>query len=80
VWITLRRDQDALNVSVQDDGRGFDLEAVQAELKSRGIDPDSGMHGRVKVLQGVLSVESAVGQGTTIRLVSPLIPNLATGS
>lgn len=71
VWIAVRRRQDALEVSVKDDGRGFDLAAVQADLRSRD---------RFESIQGDLSVESAVGKGTTVRLVSPLTPNLAAAS
>jgi nitrate/nitrite-specific signal transduction histidine kinase len=78
VWIALFLRQDSLEVSVRDDGQGFDLEAVRSESKSHGIDPEGAMRGRAEALQGALTVESAVGKGTTMRLVSPLTPNLAT--
>ncbi len=77
IWIALLCRQDALEVSVRDDGVGFDLEAMRARAKSRGVDPESDMRGRAEALQGTLTVESAVGKGTTVRLLSPLTPNLA---
>ena len=80
VWIALFLRQDTLEVSIRDDGLGFDLEAARSESRLRGIDPEGGMRGRAEALQGALTVESAVGKGTTVRLVSPLTPNLAAAS
>jgi len=62
-WVTARRDDGALAVEIQDDGRG-------------GADPEggSGLRGltdRVRALDGALSVASAPGQGTLVRAVLP---------
>jgi signal transduction histidine kinase len=78
VWIVLSRRQDILEVSVRDDGRGFDLEAVRSGARSRSTGAEGGAHDRTESLQGTFTVESAIGQGTTVRLVSPLAPNLVT--
>lgn len=82
LWITVRRQEDALGasmleVNVQDDGRGFDLEQVAAKERARGRDPVSDMRSRVDAIQGDLSIESAAGKGTTVRITAPLAFNLA---
>lgn len=78
VWIAVRCRQDTLEVSVRDDGRGFDTDAVEADSGSRESKQESRMFSRAKTVQGKLSVQSAVGKGTTVRLVAPVAPNLAT--
>ena len=64
--IALRVDASSLELSVQDDGKGFDAEAV----------PDGrhglrGMYERAELVGGAVDVESAPGEGTTVRLVAP---------
>jgi two-component system sensor histidine kinase UhpB len=56
----------ALQVSVQDDGRGFDPAAPQ---RGFGL---MGMRERVKVLDGVCRVDSAPSRGTRISVRIPL--------
>lgn len=63
--VTLRVD-DAVNLEIRDDGRGFDF--ANAE---RGF----GLHGmeeRVAALQGTIDVTSATGSGTTVSVRLPL--------
>jgi len=53
-----------LQLRVRDDGKGFDVEATRADYhKSLGL---SGMEERCRFSHGVLSIESAPGQGTTV--------------
>jgi signal transduction histidine kinase len=80
VWITVHRQEDMLEVSVRDDGRGFDLEAVKARYREQGLDPAGDMRARVEAIQGELAIHSAAGQGTTIRVTAPLSVNLAAGA
>ncbi len=61
------RDHD-LVLEVRDDGQGFDLE-VESQKKSFGL---LGMRERAIALGGHLHIDSAVGQGTVIRLSIPL--------
>jgi signal transduction histidine kinase len=61
--VTLREAGGALEVTVRDDGRGFDTrEARQGGLGLLGIEE------RVRELGGTLRIESAPGQGSTLRV------------
>ncbi len=72
VQIALTQEGESLVLMVQDDGCGFDL----ADMKARALSGSSmgvlGMHERAALIGGVLSIESAPGQGTTVRLRCPL--------
>ncbi|MFO0875876.1 MAG: PAS domain S-box protein [Gemmataceae bacterium] len=63
-----------LGIIIEDDGVGFDLEAMR-----HGQDPNkhlglSGMRERADLLGGTMTIESSPGQGTTIRVRLPLKP------
>jgi signal transduction histidine kinase len=58
-----------LYVQVTDEGRGFDVAAVLASATSSGL---PGMRERVRLLGGVLTIESALGMGTRIVAELPL--------
>jgi signal transduction histidine kinase len=62
----VRRDA-SITVVVEDNGRGFDTHAVSSD--SLGLD---GMRERVELHEGRLTVETASGSGTTIRIEVPL--------
>jgi len=55
-------------LEVRDDGVGFDPDA--AELRSRRLGLTS-MEERAQRLGGRLTVDSALGRGTTVRLETP---------
>lgn len=59
-------DDKTMTVFIQDQGGGFDFEAL---TRSGGL---SGMRERVELLNGVFAVESAPGSGTTITAEFPL--------
>lgn len=72
VEVTVSIGPQDVEVSVSDDGRGFDVEAVLAE-------PGDGfglvaMRERVQLLRGSLSVQSEPGRGTLVRAVLPWRP------
>jgi len=69
--VNVVRHSQALDVSVTDDGVGFDAARRGEGLGLRGIEE------RVKELSGVITVASAVGKGTTLSMQLPL-PALAT--
>jgi Signal transduction histidine kinase len=60
-----------LQLSIEDDGAGFDMDAAP-----RGRLGLVGMGERVAALQGRFEVESAPGQGTTVLVTLPLHPRL----
>ena len=65
VRVTMRAHSDSLVLSVQDDGRGFDIE----KEKGMGL---LGMNERVENLGGTFNVESEIGRGTLIMVRLPL--------
>jgi PAS domain S-box-containing protein len=59
----------ALEVSVTDDGLGFDLGAVEREARGLGL---LGMRERARNAGGELAIESAPGAGTRVRIRLPV--------
>ncbi len=66
VLVEITYKNDTLEISVSDDGRGFDPEQTTAGLGLRG------MHDRVAMLGGTLSINSAAGRGTEVKAVIPV--------
>jgi PAS domain S-box-containing protein len=72
ILICLRQQEETLELAVEDNGCGFDIEQ---HLKSK--DPFSGfglksMRERAEICNGTFSVSSAPGQGTALRIKLPL--------
>lgn len=70
VIVKLRSDLKAVALSITDDGQGFNPESLPMD-KGIGL---LGMKERAECLGGLLKVESAPGQGTTIYIEIPLSP------
>ena len=71
VSITLAQDGGTLTMTVQDDGGGFDAQAMRARAlggESLGV---LGMQERATLIGGELHIESRPGQGCTVRLSCP---------
>ena len=68
--LTLERQGDGIVVMVEDDGKGFDPQAVKRDRGQRfGL---LTMEERAQAIGGVLRVDSASGQGTRVTLRVPL--------
>jgi signal transduction histidine kinase len=67
VEVTCRADRRALTLRVRDNGRGFD----PADAAADGHYGLVGMRERAAAIGARLTVESAVGRGTEVRLVVP---------
>ena len=66
VSVVIRRVGATLQVTIEDNGCGFDVGAMAAKPGGyRGLGLD-GMRGRLLLIGGTLEIESAVGAGTTI--------------
>jgi CheY-like chemotaxis protein len=69
--VSLSLSEDAVELVVEDDGKGFDLEREVRANSQGGL----GMHGmreRAALLRGELTVDTAPGKGTRVVLVVPL--------
>jgi signal transduction histidine kinase len=78
--VTVRHLPDTLSISIEDDGCGFDPVTTDMAGAAAGLGL-IGIRERVAQLQGVLRVESAPGQGTTVTLELPISsPTPATSS
>ncbi|MBS4008694.1 MAG: PAS domain S-box protein [Clostridium sp.] len=62
---------DNIAIYVSDKGKGFDRKLI-GELLRAGKLGLAGMNERAKLLSGQIQIESAVGQGTTIKILIPI--------
>jgi len=72
VWIRLRKHQDVLALDIVDDGRGFDIQAVETNYEKRGSLGMVNLRERAELVNGILKLESVPGQGTRVRVIVPL--------
>ena len=68
--ITLRLNKDSVRLTLRDNGQGFERRAVR-----EGAQGLVGMRERAKLLGGTLTIESRMGQGTTVTATAPLPPD-----
>jgi signal transduction histidine kinase len=71
VLIQARRAGRVLCCSIQDDGKGFDVRAVQSDRSRRGLGL-IGMRERLNAIGGTLSIDSAPGRGTKLLIRVPV--------
>jgi two-component system sensor histidine kinase UhpB len=72
VRIIVEQDDSSVQMIVEDDGQGFDVEAV---LRTPGTSKGLGLHGmqeRATLLSGTVTIRSKPGQGTAIKIRIPL--------
>ena len=72
IWIRLARQGDELMATVQDDGKGFDLQAVRKNYNQRGSFGLLNIDERARMVGGSAEMTSAPGAGTTVRVIVPI--------
>jgi signal transduction histidine kinase len=72
VSIILERREPQASIIVEDNGKGFDVEAFQSPGNRRRLGL-LGMKERATLLDGELTIESSPGQGTTVFVRIPLV-------
>ncbi len=72
--LTVCLHQDTLELTVWDDGIGFDVAAARQRAAQGGSLGILGMEERTQLIQGRLEIESQPGQGTELRAWLPLTP------
>jgi len=70
VWIRIGRKNRVFCCSIEDDGVGFDVQAVQSHGKRKGLGL-IGMQERLNGIGGTLSIDSARGRGTRLLIQLP---------
>jgi signal transduction histidine kinase len=70
--LTVARDGETLTVEVADDGIGFDPTAVKPPHVEHGGFGLFSIRERLRLLGGVMTIDSAPGRGTRVRLTAPL--------
>lgn len=76
IWIEISRLDDRLQVNVRDDGQGFEVDATLPEAEARGSLGMIHMRESAELLQGNLTLQSVLGEGSMIGLTVPLKVNL----
>jgi signal transduction histidine kinase len=69
LWAVQR---DRVEVTVQDDGRGFDVQKVKSSYDKRGSFGLLNIEERAALIGGTSELHSAPGQGTTVRIIVPI--------
>ena len=70
VWIRIGQKNRVLCCSIEDDGAGFDVHAVQSDCKRRGLGL-TGMQERLHAIGATLVIDSAPGRGTKLLIQLP---------
>jgi signal transduction histidine kinase len=72
IWVQLAVRGDMFVAQVVDNGRGFDLQAVERNYGSRGSLGLIHLKERADLVAGTLNIESTPGHGTRITLIVPI--------
>jgi signal transduction histidine kinase len=72
IWVRLAVEGDLFVAQVIDNGKGFDVEAVERNYGSRGSLGLINYRERAELLDGNVKIESVIGQGTRITLIVPI--------
>ena len=75
--VLLTRSGDDVEITITDDGCGFNLEAVSRNGDGVGV---IGMEERARAIGGTLHIVTGVERGTTVRLRAPLQPEPPVGA
>jgi signal transduction histidine kinase len=72
IWVRLAVEGDLFVAQIVDNGRGFDVDAVDRDYGSRGSLGMINLRERAELVEGNINVESTPGQGTRITLIVPI--------
>lgn len=78
IWVRLQQIETGLALlEIQDDGVGFDVQAVSSSYENRGSLGMVNLRERTELVNGLLNVQSEPGQGTLIQVYIPLTEQAA---
>jgi two-component system sensor histidine kinase UhpB len=74
VAVAMQHTRESVALTVRDDGRGFDMQAMLARAKAGEHAGLMGLRERANLFSGDFAIESAPGRGTEVRVTFPLEP------
>ena len=78
IWVRLRSfEANIALLEIEDDGLGFDVEAVNKSYDKRGSLGMVNLRERTELVNGLLNIDSAPGKGTRIQVYIPLTEEAA---
>jgi signal transduction histidine kinase len=78
IWVRLRQfETNIALLEIEDDGAGFDVEAVNKSYDMRGSLGMINLRERTELVNGLLNIDSAPGKGTRIQVYIPLTEEAA---
>ncbi len=78
IWVRLRSfEKEIALLEIEDDGLGFDVEAVNKSYDKRGSLGMVNLRERTELVNGLLNIDSAPGKGTRIQVYIPLTEEAA---
>lgn len=78
IWVRLRPfETNIALLEIEDDGMGFDVEAVNRSYDKRGSLGMINLRERTELVNGLLNIDSAPGKGTRIQVYIPLTEEAA---
>jgi signal transduction histidine kinase len=77
IWVRLARDEDVCLLEIEDDGKGFNLGAIDSGYENLGSLGLVNMRERAELVNGLLQIESEPGHGTLITLAIPITESAA---
>jgi signal transduction histidine kinase len=72
IWVRLARRENMIITEIEDDGVGFDVDAVDSNYDQRGSLGMVNMRERAELIEGTLRIQSARGSGTKITVIVPM--------
>lgn len=72
IAVQIVRQKNIIAIRIADNGKGFDVEAVNAGYDERGSFGMVNMRERAELLNGSLNLKSTPGKGTTITVIIPI--------
>lgn len=80
IWVRLTSyEQDIALLEIEDDGLGFDVEAVNKSYDNRGSLGMVNLKERTELVNGLLNIDSAPKKGTRVHVYIPLTEEAADG-
>lgn len=72
IWVRLKSIEDNMALlEIQDNGLGFDVEAVNSSYENRGSMGMINLRERTELVSGLLNIKSGFGEGTTVQVYIP---------